>query len=167
MKRPNARQIWALAVLAGVAVIAEAALVVGNVGYTKNQDTPLKASPTATASVSAHLGFGARLTVMESRGAWLRVSDGRAASGWLFSLMVTDTKPEMANGERSVFGLDGGKTTATAAARPLTDDTKTYASQHNLGSARNDVQWLEDQCKVYSDRDVDGFLRAQKKGEYQ
>jgi hypothetical protein len=167
MKRPITRNLWALAALAGIVVIAEAALVVGSSGFTKNQDTPLKASPSATASVSVHLGFGTKLTVLESRGAWLRVSDGKAASGWVFSGLIADTRPAASTGERNALGLDGGKTTATAAARPLTDEANAYATQHNLGQARADLEWLQAQCRNLADSDVDAFLRAQKKGEYQ
>ncbi len=162
MKKPH----LPAALLAGLlAVSALLAYEAGGIAYTKRVETALLAEPKPLAAATGKLAFGRKVKIEQVQGAWLRVSDG-PVSGWVFSGSLTDTKP--AEGK----GLDGvpllaSKTTATAAARPLTDATIAYAKEKNLGEAQADLEWVVTEAKAVTPEDVDAFLVEHKKGEYQ
>jgi hypothetical protein len=146
-------------------VSVEAALAAGGFAYTKRFKTILLAAPSPLAAPAGELALGRRLAVNEVRGSWLRVSDG-PATGWVFAGNLSETKPE------EVKGVDGlplaaSQTTATAAARPLTPAAADYATRRNLESAREDLDWLLEECKAFTPEEVAAFMQTQKKGEYQ
>ncbi|MEI6105871.1 MAG: hypothetical protein WCR49_02555 [Opitutae bacterium] len=155
---------WPLVLLLVAAVSVEAALVAGSVVYTKRFKTTLLAEPSPLAAAAGELALGRKLTVTESKGNWLHVSDGPQA-GWVFSGNLAEIPPV------ETKGLDGlpvaaAQTTATAAARGLTPAAADYASRRGLESAREDLDWLLEQSANLTDEQVDEFLQAQKKGEY-
>ncbi|MDB6168865.1 MAG: hypothetical protein JWM88_1729 [Verrucomicrobia bacterium] len=148
-----------------LAAAAEAAVVSGGSVYAKRFETTLLSEPQPLAAPAAKVGVGRKLKVDEVRGVWLRVSDG-GTSGWVFSGNVSETKPV------EIKGLDGlplaaSKTTATAAARPLTPAAADYASRKNLGTAGGDLDWLLQQCRAVSDQELEHFLQEKKKGDFQ
>ncbi len=156
---------WLLATLALAATSVAFAFSPGGTAYTKRFKTTLLAEPAPLAASAGDVPFAHKFTVKEVRGNWLRVSDG-STKGWVFVGNVTDTKPT------EVKGFDGlpvaaSKTTATAAARPLTPAAEDYSKRHNLVDARGDLDWLNAQCHGVSDADVEKFLQEKKKGEFQ
>ena len=162
MKKPNPLAVLVLGLLAVTALLAYEA---GGIAYTKRAETTLLAEPKPLAAAAGKLAYGRKVKVEQIQGAWLRVSDG-PVSGWVFNGNLTDTKP--AEGK----GLDLGpvlasKTTATAAARPLTDAVVAYAKEKNLGDAQGDLEWMTNEAHAITPEDVDAFLIEHKKGEYQ
>ena len=153
------------ALLLVAAVPLGAALVPGGTAYTKRVETNLLAEPAPLAAVAARVPFGRPLRVNEAKGAWLRVADGVKA-GWVFAGNLSETKPAEGKGLDGL-GLQASQTSATAAARPLTPAADEYAAAHNLGNARDDLNWLIEQCRAIGPAQVEEFLKAQKKGEYQ
>jgi len=163
--RPALRLWPAALLLAAVVVVADAALTAGGTAYTKRYKTSLLAEPSPLAKPTGEVPFAQQLKIVEMKGNWLRVSAG-PNGGWVFAGSLTDTKPA------EIKGTDGNvllasATTATAANRPLSEEANAYAARRNLGSARVDLDWLQAQCKGFTSADVDAFLKAQKKGEFQ
>lgn len=162
MKKPNLLAFLFAGLLAVSALLAFEA---GGVAYTKRAETTLLAEPKPLAAAAGKLAFGKKVKIDQVQGAWLHVSDG-PVSGWVFNGNLTELKP--AEGK----GLDGvpllaSNTTATAAARPLTDATIEYAKQKNLGDAQGDLEWMVEQANAVTPQAVDAYLQENKKGEYQ
>lgn len=150
---------------AWLAASALLAFEAGSVAYTKRVETKLLAEPKPLADVAGKLAFARKVKVEEVSGVWLRVSDG-PVSGWVFGGNLTSTKP--AEGK----GLDGvtllaSKTTATAAARPLSDAANAYATERNLGESQGDLEWVVAQAKDLTDDEVTVYLQENKKGDFQ
>ena len=148
-----------------LAAPALAALAPGGTAYTKRMETRLLAEPQPLAETAARVGYARKLKIEEIRGAWLRVSDG-AKSGWVFAGNVAEQKPDESR------GLDGlpvaaSETTATAAARPLAPAAIDYADRRGLAQSRGDVEWLEQTSADITAADVQAYMQAQKKGEFQ
>lgn len=154
---------WRLVVL--LLAATGAAFSAGSTAYTKRYETNLLAEPSPLATVNGKVRFASKLKVKEARGAWLRVSDG-STSGWVFAGNVAEAKPEE-NAGTDKLGLSASTTTATAAARPLTPAASDYAERRNLGDARGDLTWLNQQCHAVTNADVEKFLQEKKKGEFQ
>ena len=162
MKKPTPLAVLLAGLLATSALLAYEA---GGIAYTKRVETALLAEPKPLAAATGKLAYGKKVKIEQVQGPWLRVSDG-PVSGWVFSGSLSEVKP--AEGK----GLDGvpllaSKTTATAAARPLTDATIEYAKQKNLGEAQGDLEWVVAEAKAITPEDVGAFLQEHKKGEYQ
>ena len=148
-----------------LAASALAAFAPGGTAYTKRMETRLLAEPKPLAETAARVGYARQLQIEEVRGAWLRVRDG-AKRGWVFAGNLAEQKPEENR------GLDGlpvaaSETTATAAARPLAPAAVDYAARRGLAQARGDVEWLEQTSAGITAADVQAYLQAQKKGEFQ
>jgi len=166
MKVRPAPSRWRMAaLLLATAAVAQAAFTAGSTAYTKRFKTVLLAEPSPLAAPAGEVAFARKLTVKEVHGNWLRVTDG-SAKGWVFVGNISDTKPA------DIKGTDGlavaaSQTTATAAARPLTPAANDYADRRNLGDARRDLNWLNQECHAVTAADVEKFLQEKKKGEYQ
>jgi hypothetical protein len=165
MKPHALSHLWPVALLLAAVVPLDAALSVGGTAYTKRVETNLLAEPAPLAAVTGKVAFGRPLKIAESRGSWLRVSDGSAA-GWVFAGNLSETKPAEGKGLDGL-GLAASSTSATAAARPLTPAADDYAARHNLTNARDDLNWLLARCHALTPAQVEAFLKEQKKGEYQ
>lgn len=161
MKKPTPLAVLLTGLLAVSALLAYEA---GGIAYTKRAETTLLAEPKPLAAAAGKLAFGRKVKIDQVQGAWLHVSDG-PVSGWVFNGNLTDTKP--AEGKGLDVPLLASKTTATAAARPLTDATLEYAKQRNLGDAQGDLEWMVAEARAITPEDVDAFLIEHKKGEYQ
>ena len=160
------RPLALLVALTGVSVPAVllAAFAVGGTAYTKRPETPLLAEPQPFAATAARVGYAQSLNIQELRGAWLRVTDGKAA-GWVFAGNLAEEKPS------EVRGLDGlpveaSETTATTAARPLIPAAEEYSTRRGLTKAADDLTWLNQQAVAITPADVKAFLTEQKKGEF-
>ena len=156
-----------LAVLFAGLLAASALLAfeAGGIAYTKRAETTLLAEPKPLAPAAGKLAFGKKVKIEQVQGAWLRVSDG-PVSGWVFNGNLSDTKPSEGKG-LDMGPLLASKTTATAAARPLTDVTIAYAKEKNLGEAKGDLEWVVAEAKAITPEEVDAYLVEHKKGEYQ
>ena len=93
------------------------------------------------------------------------MNDG-PTTGWVFGGNLSETMPAEIKGSDGL-PVTASQTTASAAARPLTPAADDYAERRNLGDARKDLDWLQDQCKQVTAEQVDAFLKASKKGEFQ
>lgn len=162
-KPPAALQ---LALLLGLfAATSLLAYEAGGFAYTKRVETNVLREPRPLAPPAGKLGYRRKVKVDQVQGNWLHVSDGPVA-GWVFAGNLADTVPAEVKGTDGL-PLAASQTTATAAARPLTPEGEAYATRRSLGLARNDLNWLLFQCRGITRGDVDAFLQAQKKGEYQ
>jgi hypothetical protein len=151
------------------AATAFAAYETGGFAFTKRVETILLTEPkplAAPVAPAAKLPFARKVKIEEVRGSWMRVSDGPKAAGWVFAGNLTATKPSEGKGTDGL-GLSASKTTATAAARPLTPAASEYADRRQLTDARDDLDWLLEECRHVTPADVEAFLQEKKKGEYQ
>lgn len=153
-----------VAACAGVPALF-AAFVAGGAAYTKRIETALLSEPKALATPVSRVGFAKKLKVETVQGAWVRVTEGRNA-GWVFSGNIAEEKPADNKGADGI-SMGASKTSATAAARPLTEAGEEYAKRKNLGSAAEDLDWMLKQCGDLSDHEVDQYLEEKKKGEFQ
>lgn len=153
------------AVTAVSAATALAAFTRGGNAYTKRVDTVLRAEPRSLAETVASLGYARTVRIEEIRGPWLRVSDGDK-SGWVFGGNLAEEPPDETRGLDGL-PLEASKTTATAAARPLTPAAKDYAERKGATNAEADLEWLGEQSAAVTAEDVQAFLEAEKKGEFQ
>jgi hypothetical protein len=155
---------WPFLLGLAAAVTLQAALAAGGIAFTKRNETKLLAEPNPLAAVSAKVGFAKQLRVEETRGAWLRVSEG-ANTGWVFAGNISDAAIKEGTGSAGL-ALNASATTVTAAARGLSDEAVAYASNHKLVNAREDLNWLLEQSAAVSADDVENFLKEKKLGEY-
>jgi hypothetical protein len=162
MKNPARSAALLAALLCATALLAYEA---GGFAYTKRVETKLLAEPKPLAEAAGTLPFGRKVKIETVQGAWLRISDGPAA-GWVFAGNLSATKPDEGKGLDGV-PLLASKTTATAAARPLTPAAAEYASRRNLTNAREDLDWLLTECHALTPEEVEAFLQEKKKGEFQ
>ncbi len=165
MKHHSSARVWPLLPILLGAVTLQAAIAVGGIVYTKRFETSLLAEPNPVAATASKVGLAQKLTVQETKGPWLRVT-AAGGSGWIFQGNVTETKPDISEGSAPQF-VEASKTTATAAARGLDPISFDYANRRSLGSARVDLEWLGNEGNAVSAHEVDEFLKAQKKGEFQ
>ena len=165
MKIRPAPRLWPAVILLVAAVSVEAAFLAGGLVYTKRIETKLLAEPRPLAPVTGKVRYASELKIEEVRAPWLRVREG-ANHGWVFAGNIAETKPALGTGADSLH-LTASETTATAAARPLTPAAEDYAARRNLVEARDDLNWLLEQCQAITPENVETFLQAQKKGEYQ
>ena len=165
MKPPRLPRAGLMLLLGIAGTVAALAYTVGSEAYTKRLETILRAEPRALAEESGRIGYARKLKVVEVRGNWLLVSE-RNIRGWVFAGNLADTKPVEKKGTDGL-GLAASKTTATAAARPLTPAAANYAEANNLMQAGDDLDWLLAQCAELSPADLDAFLQEHRKGEHQ
>lgn len=165
MKSRTALRWWPVGLWLAATICVEAAFSTGGVAYTKRYKTILLAEPSPLAKSAGELAFARKVKIEQIQGNWLRVNDG-SLSGWVFLGSLSESKPDESK------GLDGApllasSTTATAAARPLTPAADEYSQRRNLGTASDDLNWLLNKCSTITPAQVDTFLKAHKKGEYQ
>ncbi len=161
------RNIPVAALLAALATASALfAYEAGGVAYTKRAETLLLAEPKPLAEAAGTLPFGRQVKVEQVQGAWLRVSEGDNA-GWVFKGNLAMEKPADVKGLLDGVPQVASQTTATAAARPLSTVVSNYAASMNLSTAQNDLEWVIAECSSLTDEEVDAYLQAQKKGEYQ
>lgn len=137
----------------------------GGFAYTKRIETKLLAEPKPLAEAAGKLAFGKKVKIDQVQGAWLHVSDGPVA-GWVFAGNLSETKPADGKGFDAV-PLLASKTTATAAARPLSDAAVAYAQQRNLGEAQADLEWMLTSSRAITPEEIEAYLQENKKGEFQ
>ena len=159
MKPPQLVLLAALLVAPALAAYAP-----GGAAYTKRISTVLLAEPAPLAQQVTRLGHARKLTVVEVRGVWVRVSDGKN-TGWVFAGDLAPQEPE--NATPTGKAVDASETSAMAAARPLAPEAINYADRRGLGKARHDLEWLVENSKAITDEDVQTYKQAQKKGEFQ
>jgi hypothetical protein len=93
------------------------------------------------------------------------VKDG-ANAGWVFSGNLSEDKPSDTKGMDGV-PLAASQTSATAAARPLAPAAEQYGDRKGLEQAKEDVLWLEGKSDAIGADQVDEYLKANQKGEFQ
>jgi hypothetical protein len=144
--------------------VALAAYSPGGTAYTKRAETALLADHSAVAETVARVGYAHQLKVEEVSGLWLRVSEG-GAMGWVFAGNVAEQEPSKS--PETVKWLGATTTSAAAAARPLAPASVEYANRRNLGEARGNLDWLRAASAKVTDADVQAYMQANHKGEFQ
>lgn len=165
MKTPPVLPWWLAALLLAATIPAEAALSAGGSAYTKRYKTTLLAEPSPQAKPAGELPFATKVKIEQAKGNWLRVNGG-SATGWVFMGSLSETKPDEDKGLDGV-PLLASNTTATAAARPLTEAAEEYSQRRNLGSASGDLNWMLGACDKITPQQVQAFMQQNKRGEYQ
>jgi hypothetical protein len=161
------RNLPAAALLAALATASALfAFEAGGFAFTKRAETTLLAEPKPLAETAGTLPFGRQVKIDEVQGAWLRVSEGDTA-GWVFKGNLALTKPAEVKGLLDGMPQTAAQTTATAAARPLSPVVNQYAAARSLAAAQGDLEWVINECAALTTEEVDAYLQAQKKGEYQ
>ncbi|HEX3889935.1 MAG TPA: hypothetical protein VHX90_03700 [Verrucomicrobiae bacterium] len=137
----------------------------GKTAFTKRYQTGLLKDPQPLAESIATLPFATGVKISDLQGKWANVSAG-TNTGWIYLGNLAEEKPSEDHG---IAGLQtsASATTASVAARPLDNVTSQYADQEGLGAAEADVKWLESQSDKIGKETVVGFLKTNKKGEFQ
>ena len=150
----------------GIAMPASSAeLKTGQKVWSKHFETPLLAEHSPLASVLSTVGFAEKLSILETRGGWLRVKSG-SAEGWVFNGNIATDKPAMAPAA-GWTKVDATKTNTVAAARPLTPAAEGYAQRHGASDAQADIDWLDAESALVTAQDITAYMAANQKGEYQ
>ncbi len=166
MKPNTPLRLLALAAVTGaLAAVAIAEPKAGGTVYSKRNELKLLAEPKPLAAAAGSAGFAEALKVSEVRGTWLNVT-GANASGWVFVGLTAEKKPD-AEKLAGIGTVDASSSTTAAAARPLSPEAEAYAERHNLGEARDDVNWSQVEAHKVTQAIVDSYMRENKKGEYQ
>jgi uncharacterized protein YgiM (DUF1202 family) len=168
MKPNTPLRLLALAAIAGAlttAVVAEPKA--GGTVYSKRNGLSLYAGPNSQSAVAGSVGFAEALKISEINptGKWLNVT-ASGGSGWVFAGFTAEKKPE-AEKTAGIGSVDASSSTTAAAARPLSPEAEAYADRHNLGAARDDVNWSQGEAHKVTQPIVDSYMRENKKGEYQ
>ncbi len=166
MKPKTSLRLLALAAITGAVVTTVmAAPKQGGTVYSKREGTKLLAEKKPMAATVATAGFAEPLKVGEISGSWLKVS-ARGGAGWVFAGYIVEDKPEREKME-GIGSVDASSTTTAAAARPLSPEAEAYAERHNLGEARDDVNWSQMEAHKITRPIVESYMSTNKKGEYQ
>ena len=107
----------------------------GDTVYTKKSKTDLLETPSVSAKSVAQITWGVKLKIKDVHGRWLLVA-GKGKSGWIYSGNVASDKPPREN-KKDLLPITADKTTATIAARGLSETSKSYASRKNLEEAQD------------------------------
>jgi hypothetical protein len=137
----------------------------GKVAFTKHYQTDLLMDPQPLAEAVATIPFATEVQISQLQGKWANVTAGTNA-GWIYLGNLAEEKPSEDSG---IAGLQtsASATTASVAARPLDNVTSQYANQEGLGAAAADVRWLESESDRIGTNAVMGFLKRNRKGEFQ
>ena len=165
MKSSSLRRGASVALICVCAIACIAALEKGGKAFSKRNETPLLTEPSPLATPAGNVGFAEELAIEEVRGRWLRVK-GKKISGWIFDGNVADEKPSQAP-PAGLTTVSASDTDTVAAARPLDQAAKDYASRVGAGTASADLEWLDALASNLKAADVDAYLRENKKGEFQ
>ena len=146
------------------ALLSLAALDKGGTAFAKKNETSILAEPKPLAAATGKVGFAEELKVEEVRGSWLRVKTKKVA-GWIFAGNVADEKPTIPP-PAFLTSVKPSETNTAAAARPLADAAKDFATRHNSVPAQTDVEWLDQEAAGVKPDEVDTYLRDNQKGEF-
>ena len=141
-----------------------AAFAPGGSAFTKRADVTLLAAPQMGSQEVGRLGYAQKVGITEVNGAWAKVNGG-AANGWAFGGNLSETAPADTQGFDGL-PISASNTTASAAARPLKEESQQYANRHGLNSASSDLTWLS-QHATLRPGELQEFLKANQKGEFQ
>lgn len=137
----------------------------GKTAFTKKYQTVLLKDPQPLADTVATLAFATSVKITALQGNWADVSAG-TNKGWIYFGNLSEEKPEEDNSIK-FLRTSASATTASVAARPLSETAKQYAAQENLDQAKTDVEWMEKESDAITDAKVVEYMKANKKGEYQ
>ncbi len=128
------RRIWPLLLLF-VATVAWAGAEIMSVQVRSGQ---LRDKPSFLGKIGAPVSYGDRLTVMETRGAWVRVQ-GAGTSGWIHSSALTTRKLELKSGSDDLnAGASAGE--LALAGKGFNDEVETkYRADH----PEADFTWID------------------------
>jgi len=169
MNPRRAVRLWLLLALLAATAATEAAFVAGGVAFASGVTTNVVREPhtmvDAGGTLAGRLAYRQQVHIDQIDGKWMHITAG-SVTGWVFSGYLTDTMPPEVKNSAG-FGMTASQTNVSAASRGLDEVANDYAARHNLGQARVDLDWLNGQCKAISDAEVEAYLKAQKKGEFQ
>lgn len=137
----------------------------GDSAYSKKQNTELRASPSPDAEVTAKLGFAEKVTITTVQGRWYEVKAG-SKSGWVYAGNLAAKEPPAEN-KADLFGSSAGETTASTAARPLSQAAEAYGTRQNHSDAVADLKWLESSADAITPAQVADYARQNHRGQYQ
>lgn len=168
MKTKTTLRLLAVTAIAGALATAVTAVPkIGDTVYCLHNGTAIYPEAKKSDVVEATLGFAEALKVqaVTPSGMWLNVSAG-GKTGWVFKAMIAEKKPE-AEKTAGIGSVDASSSTTAAAARPLSPEAEAYAERHNLGEARDDVNWSQGEAHKVTRPIVDSYMHENKKGEFQ
>jgi len=128
------RRIWPLLLLF-VATVALAGAEIASVQVRSGQ---LRDKPSFLGKVGAPVSYGDRLTVMETRGGWVRVQ-GTGISGWIHSSALTTKKLALKSGSDD---LNAGASTdeLALAGKGFNDEVE---AEYRAGNPQADFTWID------------------------
>lgn len=133
--------------------------------FTKHYQTTLLKDPQPLADTVATLPFATGVKITAIQGKWANVS-ANGNAGWIYLGNLSEDKPAEDNSIK-FLRTSASDTTASVAARPLSETAQEYAQQEGLGQAEADVKWMEQQSDAITDANVVEYMKANKKGEFQ
>jgi uncharacterized protein YgiM (DUF1202 family) len=137
--------------------------------YVRSEDVTLRAAADASAAEVGPVARGTELTVVSRDGSWIQVQAG-GKSGWIHKLKTSADKPE--SGDSALASLGGGsrdsyvkEAESGRAARGLSPMAEQYAQNKALSPESIAAVKRMEQV-VISKKEIDGFLKEGKLGEY-
>lgn len=120
------------------------------------KQTQLRAKASFLGATTTTLSYGARVTVLEDRGAWLRVRDDQGHEGWLHSSALGQRKVAMQAGDKQVATGADSDELALAGKGFTADVEKEFKQETDL-----DFTWVDrmESWKV-TPTQVEAFLAA-------
>lgn len=132
--------------------------------YTKKRQTELLPSPRSRETPVATIPFREKLEMIERDGPWIKVA-AKFGSGWVYEGNLTDKEPHK-DVNLEFLPSSASSTTASVAARPLSEVARGYAGMKGKAAAAADVEWLEREADGVSASEVEKHLVAEKRGEF-
>ena len=137
---------------------------VGTICFARKQPTDLRAGPERDAKSTGKVAWATKLKVLQIEGRWLKVTDNSSV-GWVFSGNVGVDKPPAEN--KNDFGPSvASETTASIAARPLSDSAKAYAKRTSYATAVADLEWVEQTADAIKAPELSAYMSEHKLGDY-
>ena len=154
---------------AGLAGLLFAVDVLAESAYVTAKSAQLRSGKTSLDPVVANLQYGQELSVLTREEKWVQVQTSRGVKGWIYSAMVSSTKPsgggsDLASlGER--FRRGDPSVTASAGARGLDKASEGYADRAGITKQHRDAV---DRMTAYKlpDDEIQEFLKSGRLGEY-
>lgn len=124
---------------AGIALAMAVVWAAGETMSVQVKSGPLRSTPSFLGAVTANLGYGERVTVLESRDPWFQVRDARGRTGWMHQSALTKKRIVMSGGGGAASTSVSGEELALAGKGFNSDVEAEFKAQHG----NIDFTWVD------------------------
>jgi uncharacterized protein YgiM (DUF1202 family) len=146
-----------LVLLGAAAAVAAAAWAAAQQLSVQVKETQIRAKASFLGASVATLGYGARVTVVEDKGAWVRVRDDKGKEGWVHRSALTEKKVKLSSGGKDA-ATGAGTDELALAGKGFSAEVEDAFKEQN---AQLDFTWVDRmESWVVSPDDARRFLAA-------